>query len=49
MLKQIVRKMITVEHIRPDGRALDEIRPISCDVGLLHACTGRHVPARQHR
>ncbi len=35
MLKQIVRKMITVEHIRPDGRALDEIRPISCDVGLL--------------
>jgi len=35
MLKQIVRKMIAVEHIRPDGRALDEIRQISCDVGLL--------------
>lgn len=35
MLKQIVRKMITVEHIRPDGRAMDEIRPIDCAVGLL--------------
>ncbi|HON43707.1 MAG TPA: polyribonucleotide nucleotidyltransferase, partial [Bacillota bacterium] len=35
MLKQIVRKMIAVEHIRPDGRALDEIRQISCEVGLL--------------
>jgi len=37
MLKQIVRKMIAVEHIRPDGRALDEIRQISCEVGLLGA------------
>ena len=35
MLRQIVRRMIAVEHIRPDGRALDEIRQISCDVGLL--------------
>ena len=35
MLKQIVRKMITAEHIRPDGRAMDEIRPIDCAVGLL--------------
>ncbi len=35
MLKDIVRKMITVERTRPDGRALDEIRPINCAVGLL--------------
>ena len=27
--------MISVDKIRPDGRALDEIRPISCEVGLL--------------
>ncbi len=31
----IVRRLITVEHIRPDGRALDEIRPITVDVGIL--------------
>lgn len=31
----IVRRLITVEHIRPDGRALDEIRPISIDLGIL--------------
>ena len=31
----IVRKLITVEHIRPDGRALDEVRPITVDVGIL--------------
>jgi len=30
-----VRKMISIEKIRPDGRALDEIRPISCEVGIL--------------
>ena len=35
MLKEIVRRMITVEHVRPDGRALDEIRPITCEVGIL--------------
>ena len=33
--KDIVRHMISVDKIRPDGRALDEIRPISCEVGLL--------------
>lgn len=33
--KQIVRDMISEEHIRPDGRMLDEIRPITCEVGLL--------------
>ena len=27
--------MISVDKIRPDGRALDEIRPITCEVGLL--------------
>ena len=33
--KKIVRDMIFYEHTRVDGRALDEIRPLSCEVGLL--------------
>lgn len=35
LTKEIVRHMISVDKIRPDGRALDEIRPISCEVRLL--------------
>jgi polyribonucleotide nucleotidyltransferase len=35
VLKEIVRKMITVDKIRPDGRGLEEVRPITCEVGLL--------------
>ncbi len=33
--KKCVREMILEEHKRPDGRKLDEIRPLSCEVGLL--------------
>ena len=33
--KMCVRQMIFNEHKRVDGRALDEIRPLSCEVGLL--------------
>ena len=35
ILKEQVRKLITIEGIRPDDRALDEIRPISCETGVL--------------
>jgi polyribonucleotide nucleotidyltransferase len=35
VVKEIVRRMITVEKIRPDGRQLEEVRPITCEVGLL--------------
>lgn len=35
LTKRIVRRMISVDKIRPDGRALNEIRPITCEVGLL--------------
>jgi polyribonucleotide nucleotidyltransferase len=35
IIKDEVRRLITVEKIRPDGRALDEIRPIECDVSIL--------------
>ena len=40
LTKEIVRHMISVDKIRPDGRALDEIRPISCEVGLLPCVHG---------
>ena len=33
--KKCVRDMIFYEHKRVDGRKLDEIRPLSCEVGLL--------------
>ena len=33
--KKTVRSLIFDEHKRVDGRALDEIRPLSCEVGLL--------------
>ena len=33
--KKVVRDMIFYEHKRVDGRTLDEIRPLSCEVGLL--------------
>ena len=35
LVKEIVRKMITKEKIRPDGREVEEVRPVSCEVGLL--------------
>jgi polyribonucleotide nucleotidyltransferase len=38
--KDIVRHMITHEKIRPDGRALDEVRPVSCEVGILPRAHG---------
>ncbi|MCR4440917.1 MAG: polyribonucleotide nucleotidyltransferase [Peptococcaceae bacterium] len=35
IVKEYVRKLITVDKIRPDGRAMDEIRPITCEVGVM--------------
>ncbi|MCQ2008996.1 polyribonucleotide nucleotidyltransferase [Sporolactobacillus sp. STSJ-5] len=40
VLKEAVRRMIVVEHLRPDGRAIDEIRPLSARVGLLPRAHG---------
>lgn len=31
----LVRELITDKKIRPDGRKVDEIRPLSCDIDLL--------------
>ncbi len=35
VMRDEVRRRILEQHIRPDGRALEEIRPISCEVGIL--------------
>lgn len=40
VVKEQVRLLILEEGKRPDGRALDEIRPITCEVGLLPRCHG---------
>jgi polyribonucleotide nucleotidyltransferase len=32
--KELVRRKIAIEKRRPDGRSEDEIRPISCEVGV---------------
>ncbi len=39
--KKTVRKMILKDHKRPDGRAIDEIRPLAAEVDLIprvHGC-----------
>ena len=33
--KKCVREMIYNEHKRPDGRKIDEIRPLSCEIDLI--------------
>lgn len=38
--KAVVRHMITHEKIRPDGRGVEEVRPVSCEVGLLPRAHG---------
>ncbi len=40
IVREEVRRLITVEKIRPDGRKLDEIRPLSSEVGLFRRTHG---------
>ena len=35
IMKKEVRRMISIDKIRPDGRAMKEIRPLSAEVGTL--------------
>ena len=41
--KKCVREMIFNEHKRVDGRAIDEIRPLSCEVGILPRTHGSAI------
>ncbi|RLK64024.1 polyribonucleotide nucleotidyltransferase [Atopobacter sp. AH10] len=38
--KRVVRQLITKDKVRPDGRAIDEIRPLSSEVALLPRAHG---------
>ncbi|MBQ2836032.1 MAG: polyribonucleotide nucleotidyltransferase [Clostridia bacterium] len=44
--KKCVRDMIFYEHKRVDGRTLDEIRPLSCEVGVLPRTHGSAIFTR---
>ena len=44
--KKCVRDMIFFEHKRVDGRGIDEIRPLSCEVGLLPRVHGSAIFTR---
>ena len=44
--KKCVRKMILTEHKRPDGRAIDEVRPLSAEVHLLPRVHGSGLFSR---
>ena len=44
--KECVREMILKEHKRPDGRKIDELRPLSCEVGLLPRVHGSAIFTR---
>lgn len=44
--KELLRKMVTEDRVRPDGRAPEEIRPIWCEVGLIPRVHGSGVFTR---
>ena len=46
MKKEYVRKRISEEGVRPDGRGLKDIRPIWCEVGILPRVHGSGVFTR---
>ncbi|ARK25813.1 polyribonucleotide nucleotidyltransferase [Sporosarcina sp. P37] len=46
MLKDEVRRLITDDKVRPDGRGLDEIRPLSSETGLLQRAHGSSLFTR---
>ena len=44
--KACVREMILEEHKRPDGRKIDEIRPLSCEIDVLPRVHGSAIFTR---
>lgn len=46
LTSQELRKLILDEGLRPDGRSAEEIRPVSCEVGLLPRAHGSALFAR---
>lgn len=46
IMKKEVRRMISIDKIRPDGRQMNEIRPLSAEVGLLPRAHGSGLFSR---
>ena len=46
LIKAVVRRTISVDKIRPDGRKLDEVRTVTCEVGLLARAHGSSLFTR---
>lgn len=46
LVKKQVRRMILEEGARPDGRHMEQIRPLSCDVGFLPRVHGSGLFSR---
>lgn len=46
IIKDEVRSLIVDENVRPDNRALDEIRPIWCEVGMIPRTHGSAIFTR---
>lgn len=46
IMKKEVRRMISIDKIRPDGRQMEEIRPLSAEVGLLPRAHGSGLFSR---
>ena len=44
--KAVVRRLILRDHIRPDGRQIDEVRPLSAEVDLLPRVHGSALFSR---
>ena len=44
--KECVRKLILKDHKRPDGRAIDEVRPLNAEVGLIPRVHGSALFSR---
>lgn len=46
LVKKIMRKVVVEERLRADGRAMNEVRPLSCQVGVLPRTHGSAVFTR---
>ena len=46
LMKYIVRRLITVDKIRPDGRAMTEVRPLTCEGDILPRPHGSALDTR---
>ena len=46
LVKQEVRRLILDKGLRPDGRKVDEVRPITCEVGVLPRTHGSSLFTR---